>query len=225
MDSKTFFNLDINIDKTDFIASLNKHKDVLEQDYSFISKILENEKERIDSFRNKAEIILAIYLAFISAILGGNFFGIFSEISKTDDGIVLLFCSGIFIGIVSIIGILQLLLIIHPKMFDVVDPTLIFKKHNSKIDWFKDAITDCLSVYRNNLRRISLISYRIRISIDCLILGVLTTILIIAYGIFRSFFITNLDKTIYIILGIIIGSTLLIVSIYKIVFKSRSYKS
>lgn len=223
MNSKIFFDFNKELSKKDIIVSLNNSVEVLEDDYDFISKILENEKERMNYFRSKAELMLTIYLAFISTLLGSSLLGIFSETLTTDDGIIFIFGGGIFIAIVSIIGITQLVLIIHPKMLYVVDPMIVIKKHNSKIDWLKEAIADSLYVYRNNLPRIGLASYRIRTSIDCLILGVSATIFIILYYIFASFLLANLDKAIYIVLGLVIGLVFLSIALYQIMFKPRSY--
>jgi len=225
MDTKTFFDVNQKLKKSDIIASLNKNKDILEQDYNLINKLLENENDRTNSYRTKTEILLALYSGFISAILGGNFLGIFSGLSKTENGVAILFCSSIFIMIMTSIGIIQLLLIIHPKQFDVVDPTLTIRPHKTTIEWFQDVIADQLSVYRNNLPRISQMFFRIRRSIDCLVLSIFTTIVIIISSILWSFISSNPNKILSIISGIILGVILIIISIYVINIKPRPYKT
>lgn len=226
MDKKDFFQKEASeMNRNDIIDSLKSDtNEVLNEKYHWVSKICDNEDNRNNSFRTKAEILLGIHIGFISLLLGGSFFGIFSELMKNNLGMLFTGFILIFISGSPLFGIYYSLKVVGiPSFINVIDPTLSLIPYKSKEDWLKEVIGEILIVYKKNLKMIGSNAFYTRLSFDFLIIGIFAAIL--AVIVMKSFSFAEqeiiLSNLIY---GGIIGILLFIIIRFFLINKPRGYK-
>lgn len=226
MDKKDFFQKEASeINRQDIINSLaSDTNEVLNEKYLWVSKICDDEENRNNSFRTKAEILLGIHIGFISLLLGGSFFSIFSEFIKNNLGMLFTGFIIIFIFGSPLFGIFYSLKVVGiPSFINVIDPTLSLKPYKSKEDWLKEVIGDTLMVYKKNLKIIESNAFYTRLSFDFLLIAIFSAIL--AVIVMKSFSLAEqqivLNNLIY---GGIIGIIFLLIVKYFLINKPRGYK-
>ena len=226
MDKKDFFQKEASeINRQDIINSLaSDTNEVLNEKYLWVSKICDDEENRNNSFRTKAEILLGIHIGFISLLLGGSFFSIFPEFIKNNLGMLFTGFIIIFIFGSPLFGIFYSLKVVGiPSFINVIDPTLSLKPYKSKEDWLKEVIGDTLMVYKKNLKIIESNAFYTRLSFDFLLIAIFSAIL--AVIVMKSFSLAEqqivLNNLIY---GGIIGIIFLLIVKYFLINKPRGYK-
>jgi len=226
MDKKDFFQKEASeINRNDIIDSLvSDTSEVLNEKYLWVSKICDNEENRNNSFRTKAEILLGIHIGFISLLLGGSFLSIFSEFIKNNLGMLFTGFIIIFIFGSPLFGIFYSLKVVGiPSFINVIDPTLSLKHYKSKEDWLKEVIGDTLMVYKKNLKIIGSNAFYTRLSFDFLLIAIFSAIL--AVIVMKSFSLGEqqivLNNLIY---GGIIGIIFFLIVKYFLIDKTRGYK-
>lgn len=206
------------------IDKLGEDENVLLCKFQWVSEILKQEKEREKNLRNKAEIILAFYLGFISIISGSEiFFKTISDLLQSGLGLFLVSCGIFFIAVMSFFGISYLLKIIIPRFFYSLDPSLVFEKNKSKANWIKNAIIENLYVYRNNLRSMNFVVFAVNSSIFFIFLSVLAFAVIVSLSFLKSFFVLNPSFE-YIIIGLFVGILLSICAVFYVICIAGKYK-
>ena len=109
MNRKDFFQKETaEIKCNEIIDSLkNDTIEVLNEKYLWISKINDNERDRYEGLRKKAEILLGLHIGFASLLLSGFIFNIFPEFTSKFN---VFFAAAIFIFIFAsiILGIYYL---------------------------------------------------------------------------------------------------------------------
>ncbi|CAD6493105.1 MAG: hypothetical protein DIAAKJNI_00441 [Candidatus Argoarchaeum ethanivorans] len=226
MDKKDFFQKEASeINRKDIINSLvSDANEVLNEKYLWVSKICDNEENRNNSFHTKAEILLGIHIGFISLLLGGSFFSIFSEFIKNNLGMLFTGFIIIFIFGSPLFGIFYSLKVVGiPSFINVIDPTLSLKPYKSKEDWLKEVIGDTLMVYKKNLKIIESNAFYTRLSFDFLLIAIFSAIS--AVIVMKSFSLAEqqivLNNLIY---GGIIGIIFFLIVKYYLINKPRGYK-
>lgn len=228
MDKKIFYGqLDKKISRDKLRNEINKlgeDENVLLSKFQWVSEILKQENEREKILRNKAEIILAFYLGFISIISGSEiFFNIISDLLQSGLGLFLVSCGIFFIAVMSFFGIFYLLKIIIPRFFYSLDPALVFEKNNSKVEWIKNAMIENLYVYRNNLRTMNFVVFAVNSSIFFIFLSVLAFAIIVSLSFLKSFFVLNPTFE-YILIGLFVGIFLSICAVFYVICIAGKYK-
>lgn len=228
MDNKIFFEkLDKKITRDEIkeeIDKLGENEDILLSKFQWVSDILNQEKEREKALRNKAEIILAFYLGFVSIIFGSEiFFNLITDLFKSGLGLFLISCGIFFIIVMSFFSISYLLRIILPRFFYTLDPTLVFKKNVSKVNWLKNAITENLYAYRNNLKSMNFVVFAVNSSIFFIFISVIAFAIMLSLSFLTSYFLLNPTFE-YIILGLFVGLFLSICAVFYVIYFAGKYK-
>jgi hypothetical protein len=214
------------IKRNEIINSLNNNTiEVLNEKYLWISKINDNERDRTEGLRKKAEILLGLHIGFASLLLSGFIFNIFPEFNSKFNALftatILIFTFGsIILGIYYSLKVGGI-----PRFTNVLDPTLVFEHHQSNESWLKEVIAETLIVYKKNLNTISSNAFRTRLSFDFLIFSIFAVII--------AFVVTEICKLIgkeinfveFIIIGGLLGFFLLFIIRKILTTKPRSYEN
>lgn len=227
MNRKDFFQKETaEIKRNEIINSLkNDPIEVLNEKYLWISKINDNERDRNEGLRKKAEILLGLHIGFASLLLSGFVFKIFPEFNSKFNVLfiatILIFTFGsIIFGIYYSLKVGGI-----PRFINVLDPTLVLEPHQSNESWLKEVIAETLIVYKKNLNTIRLNAFRTRLSFDFLIFSIFAVII--------AFVVTEICKLIgkeinfmkFIIIGGLLGFFLLFIIRKILTTKPRSYEN
>lgn len=227
MNRKDFFQKETaEIKRNEIINSLkNDPIEVLNEKYLWISKINDNERDRNEGLRKKAEILLGLHIGFASLLLSGFVFKIFPEFNSKFNVLfiatILIFTFGsIIFGIYYSLKVGGI-----PRFINVLDPTLVLEPHQSNESWLKEVIAETLIVYKKNLNTIRLNAFRTRLSFDFLIFSIFAVII--------AFVVTEICKLIgkeinfmkFIIIGGLLGFFLLFIIRKILTTKPRNYEN
>ena len=226
MNRKDFFQKETaEIKRNEIINSLNNNTiEVLNEKYLWISKINDNERDRNEGLRKKAEILLGLHIGFASLLLSGFIFNIFPEFTSKFNAlftatILIITFGSIILGIYYSLKVGAI-----PRFINVLDPTLVFEPHQSNESWLKEVIAETLIVYKKNLDPIKSNAFRTRLSFDFLIFSTFFVII--------TFVVTKIYKLIeneinfieFYIIGGFLGFFLLIILITILTNKPRDYE-
>ena len=123
----------------------------------------------------------------------------------------------------SFFGISYLLRMILPRFFYSLDPTLVFEKKDSEIDWLKNAIIENLYVYRNNINSMNFVVFAVNSSIFFIFLSILAFAVMISLSFLASYLLINPTFE-YIILGLFVGLFLSICAVFYVICFAGKYK-
>lgn len=156
--------------------------EVLTAKYQWVSKINEDEINRYEGFRKKAEILLGFHIGFATLLLS-NVIYIFprftSKLTLFSVFLLIIIFGSILLGIYYSLRVCAV-----PRFRHFLDISLVLNPHKSEERWIKEAIAEIMIVYKNNLDIISSYSFRTLLSFDFLIISLIATII--------SFMITNI---------------------------------
>jgi len=230
MDRKKFFSeKSSKVTHEEVLSSLKSNSiDILQENYLWVSKIYDKEAERYNSLRKKSENLLTVHMSILSLLLGGVIVGFIRSLATNWLITLLLIASITCILLANISGILYALKVIGVPHFGyVLDPTLVFETHKSKVEWLRKAIAETLVTYKKGTELIGEIGFKTRISFDLLILAI--SAILFTAPLAASIFLfmnakENFNLNAMITGGIILGVCFFVLIFYFIRYRPRDYR-